>query len=121
MLVIVYNIDFRLPGKKTEPLIAEPIAALVPTEPVELDDTDISLPVEWPGRNGKGKNGTENSIKNGVDSSVKPEPLKQQPLVQTLFFMNLLCLRPTLIPKILNRLLKMKYRLPWLLPGQPLF
>lgn len=49
MLVIVYNIDFKLPklNKTTETAVA---GDAVP-EPVDLEDEEISLPVEWPGRN----------------------------------------------------------------------
>ena len=48
MLVIVYNIDFKLP--KLNKTSAVNTAGDVIAEPVDLEDEDISLPVEWPGR-----------------------------------------------------------------------
>ncbi len=93
MLVIVYNIDFKLPGRKPKPLTPENVSGIVPepvviapANPIELDDTDISLPVEWAGRNGKPKTGAENNIRNGAETIVRPEALKQQPLVQNPVF-----------------------------------
>ena len=48
MLIIVYNIDFRLPQRKAK-LSAEPIAADgIDPDPVELLDEDPSHPIEWP-------------------------------------------------------------------------
>jgi S-DNA-T family DNA segregation ATPase FtsK/SpoIIIE len=63
-LIIAYNIDFKIPER--QPKIAEDNEApVLPTEPVELVDEEISLPVEWP----RGFN------------TVKPEPLKAEDLV----------------------------------------
>jgi len=48
MLVIVYNIDFKLP--KLNKTVEAAAPGDVFPEPVDLEDEDISLPVEWPGR-----------------------------------------------------------------------
>lgn len=63
-LIIAYNIDFKIPERqpKTTEDNAEPA---LPTEPVELVDEEISLPVEWP----RGFN------------TAKPGPLKAEELV----------------------------------------
>ncbi|GAC1300603.1 MAG: DNA translocase FtsK [Mucilaginibacter sp.] len=52
VLVIAYNIDFKLP-KRSEKLAATDEAGAIIPEPVDLVDEEISLPVEWAGRNGK--------------------------------------------------------------------
>ncbi|RZA02239.1 MAG: DNA translocase FtsK [Sphingobacteriaceae bacterium] len=63
-LIIAYNIDFKLPER--QPKIAEDINEPPPSgEPVELEEEEISLPVEWP----RGFN------------TIKAEPLKAEELV----------------------------------------
>jgi S-DNA-T family DNA segregation ATPase FtsK/SpoIIIE len=63
-LIIAYNIDFKIPER--QPKAAEDTdEPILPTEPIELVDEEISLPVEWP----RGFN------------TVKPEPLKAEDLV----------------------------------------
>src|SRR6185437_2694494 len=64
MLVVVYNIDFKLP--KLNKTVTANAAGDVP-EPVNLEDEDISLPVEWPGRE-----------KNAPGNTVRTGPLNQQ-------------------------------------------
>ncbi len=77
VLIIAYNIDFKLPERKaktiTEPL---PITDVIP-EPVELENEDISLPVEWP----KGVNTVKNEPLKTED--LVPEPVFHEPVVLT--------------------------------------
>jgi S-DNA-T family DNA segregation ATPase FtsK/SpoIIIE len=73
VLVIAYNIDFKLPTRKegsTNPIEVDEVSP----EPVDLEDEDISLPVEWP--RGNRPRTTVN------ETLAVTEPLKQQPLVQ---------------------------------------
>nr|WP_294942125.1 DNA translocase FtsK 4TM domain-containing protein [uncultured Mucilaginibacter sp.] len=73
VLVIAYNIDFKLPARKdrsTNPIEVNEVSP----EPVDLEDEDVSLPVEWP---------TGNRPRTTVNQTlVNTEPLKQQPMVQ---------------------------------------
>jgi S-DNA-T family DNA segregation ATPase FtsK/SpoIIIE len=55
LLVIVYNIDFKLPQRKAKIAAADASGELIPGQ-VDLVDEEISLPVEWPGRNEAAKN-----------------------------------------------------------------
>ena len=55
LLVIVYNIDFKLPHRKAKIDSADAAGEFLPGQ-VDLEDEEISLPVEWPGRNEAGKN-----------------------------------------------------------------
>ncbi|MEO8886714.1 MAG: DNA translocase FtsK [Mucilaginibacter sp.] len=77
VLIIAYNIDFKLPARKaklmTEPL---PVGDIVP-EPVDLVDEEISLPVEWP----KGVNTVKAEPLKGEE--LVPEPLFHEPVVLT--------------------------------------
>ncbi len=52
VLVIAYNIDFKLPKRSEKLIAADEVGPIVP-QPVDLEDEEISLPVEWAGRNGK--------------------------------------------------------------------
>ncbi|MDB5015498.1 MAG: spoIIIE [Mucilaginibacter sp.] len=85
LLVVAYNIDFKLPKRKEKNLETAPVGDIIP-EPVDLADEDISLPVEWPGR--------LNKVKDSPENIVKSEPLKQQPLVQNPVFHEPLVLTP---------------------------
>ena len=74
VLVIAYNIDFKLPARKER--TAVPIAAGdVDSEDIDLVDEDISLPVEWP--RGNRARSTVNETLGG-----NAEKLQQVPLVQ---------------------------------------
>jgi len=86
LLVIAYNIDFKLPRRGDQKVAPETVDKIVP-EPVDLVDEEISLPVEWPGR--------ANKVKDAPENIVKSEPLKQQPLVQNPVFHEPLVLTPT--------------------------
>jgi S-DNA-T family DNA segregation ATPase FtsK/SpoIIIE len=77
ILIIAYNIDFKIPRRNSKTVATGSVGDIVP-EPVELEDEEISLPVEWPGRANRQK---ENSEK-----TVNPEPLKQQQFVQNPVF-----------------------------------
>jgi S-DNA-T family DNA segregation ATPase FtsK/SpoIIIE len=79
VLIIAYNIDFKLPQRKPIMATATSIAEVAP-EPVDLSDEELSHPIEWP----KGNN------------TVKPEPITQQPMVQNPVFHEPLVLTPDL-------------------------
>ncbi|MBD1384160.1 DNA translocase FtsK [Mucilaginibacter rigui] len=88
VLIIAYNIDFKLPARKEK---LAPMAGVdeVAPEPVELVEEEPSLPVEWP-RNG-------NRVKDilAAQEVVTPvEPLKQQPLTQNPIFHEPVVLKP---------------------------
>jgi S-DNA-T family DNA segregation ATPase FtsK/SpoIIIE len=83
MLVIVYNIDFKLPKLKSRTVAPAMVGEVVP-EPVDLDDEDISLPVEWPGRNNKDIPG----------NTIRPEALTQQQHVKNPIFHDPFVLTP---------------------------
>ena len=68
-LIIAYNIDFKLPERKEKFVEPIPVADVAP-EPVELEEEELSLPVEWP-RNG-------NHIKTDppvMEAPIVPEPV----------------------------------------------
>jgi S-DNA-T family DNA segregation ATPase FtsK/SpoIIIE len=87
VLIIAYNIDFKLPKRPEKTVTPVQVGDFVP-EPVHLEDEDrdedASLPLEWPGRANKGN----------VENKVKSEPLKQQPLVQNPIFHEPIVLTP---------------------------
>jgi S-DNA-T family DNA segregation ATPase FtsK/SpoIIIE len=83
LLVIAYNIDFKLPRLKNKTVAPETAGDIVP-EPVDLDDEDISRPVEWPGRVNK----------NIPGKTVRPEALTQQQHVQNPIFHEPVVLTP---------------------------
>ena len=83
ILVIAYNIDFKLPQRKAKTVATSAVGEIVP-EAVELDDADAFIPVEWPGRTNK-----EN-----LENTARPAPLKQQPLVQNPIFHEPVVLTP---------------------------
>jgi S-DNA-T family DNA segregation ATPase FtsK/SpoIIIE len=88
VLIIAYNIDFKLPsrGEKLAPMAG--VDEVAP-EPVELKDEEPSLPVEWP-RNG-------NRVKDMLAAQevvAHVEPLKQQPLTQNPIFHEPVVLTP---------------------------
>lgn len=87
VLVIAYNIDFKLPSKK-ERVNAMEIDEIVP-EPVDLADEEISLPVEWP----RG-NRVNDTLATQVNA-IKPEPVNQPPLTQTQVYHEPVVLMPT--------------------------
>ncbi|SDE29403.1 DNA segregation ATPase FtsK/SpoIIIE, S-DNA-T family [Mucilaginibacter pineti] len=88
VLVIAYNIDFKIP-KRNKTTVAEVSVDEVVPEPVELLDEEISLPVEWP----RG-NRVKNNLAAQQENFVKPEPLKQQPLIQTPIYHEPVVLTP---------------------------
>jgi S-DNA-T family DNA segregation ATPase FtsK/SpoIIIE len=87
VLIIAYNIDFKLPklhGRSVEPMSVD---GEVSPEPVELVEEEPSFPVEWP-RNG-------NRIKDdNLQKTVNPTQLTQQPMVQNPVFHEPLVLTP---------------------------
>lgn len=87
VLVIAYNIDFKLPQRKNRP--AAPIAVdEVSPEPVEMTEEEPSIPLEWPRGN--------NRIKETHVTSIMPEPRQQQqPLEQTPIYHEPVVLKPS--------------------------
>jgi len=74
MLVVVYNIDFKLP--KLNKTVTAGAAGEMASEPVDLEDEDISLPVEWPGR--------EKSVANiARPETLTAQQAAHQPLILT--------------------------------------
>jgi len=72
VLIIAYNIDFRLPRLRARKLNADVVDTVAP-EPVDLEDEYPSKPIEWPRNGNKMKQGelvAEESL-----SQVKPEPV----------------------------------------------
>jgi S-DNA-T family DNA segregation ATPase FtsK/SpoIIIE len=86
VLIIAYNIDFKLPQRK-ERVSPMSVDGVTP-EPVDLVDEEISLPVEWP-RNG---NRVKDMLANQSTETI--EPLKQQPMTQNPIFHEPVTLRP---------------------------
>jgi S-DNA-T family DNA segregation ATPase FtsK/SpoIIIE len=78
VLVIAYNIDFKLPARKDRAVNPVEVDEVIP-EPVDLEDEDISLPIEWPKGNRPRTTVRENLA---ATEPLKQEPLKQQPLAQ---------------------------------------
>ena len=93
ILIVAYNIDFKIPQRKPKVVVPPiPVADIVP-EPVaklvkEDDDEEeeIPLPLEW--------SGGSNKIKSNPENVVKAEPLKEQELVQNPIFHEPLVLTP---------------------------
>jgi S-DNA-T family DNA segregation ATPase FtsK/SpoIIIE len=76
VLVIAYNIDFKIPKRKNRPVAEMEVDEIAP-EPVELIDEDPSMPLEWPRGN--------NAIRQTHVSAIMPEPTVQEPLQQEPF------------------------------------
>ncbi|MEB0262179.1 MULTISPECIES: DNA translocase FtsK 4TM domain-containing protein [unclassified Mucilaginibacter] len=94
VLIIAYNIDFKLPERKEK---LAPMAGVddVSPEPVELVDEEISLPVEWP-RNG-GNRVKDILAAQGTAAATEPmqqERLQQEPLQQAPVFHQPVVLKP---------------------------
>ena len=85
ILIIAYNIDFKIPKRGEKTVETAPVGDIVP-EPVELEDEEISIPKEWPGR--------ANRMKENAEKTVNPEPLKQQEFVQNPVFHEPVVLMP---------------------------
>ncbi|MDN3549391.1 FtsK/SpoIIIE family DNA translocase [Mucilaginibacter aquaedulcis] len=96
VLVIAYNIDFKLPARKEKAVAAMAVDNIAP-EPVELDEEDSdedepSIPIEWPRG---GTNRVKDMLASQQENMVKPEPMKQQPLVQTPIYHEPVVLTPS--------------------------
>ena len=89
VLIIAYNIDFKLPKRAEKTVSPVQVGDFVP-EPanvhIEGEDQDEgnSLPLEWPGRTNNGN----------AENKERTEPLKQQPLVQNPIFHEPIVLTP---------------------------
>jgi S-DNA-T family DNA segregation ATPase FtsK/SpoIIIE len=101
VLIIAYNIDFKLPErKKMTAADIIPGGDIVP-EAVELLDEEPSLPVEWP-RGGRGGNSLKDKLAAAEATSARTEPLKQQPLVQNAVFHEPVAPEPAHKPVVLT-------------------
>ncbi|MDB4923401.1 DNA translocase FtsK [Mucilaginibacter sp.] len=85
ILIVAYNIDFKIPKRGPKTVATGAVGDIVP-EPADLEDEEISLPVEWPGR--------VNRQKGNSERTVNPEPLKQQAFVQNPVFHEPVVLTP---------------------------
>ena len=87
LLIVAYNIDFKIPKRKEKTVDTAPEDELtsVPAEK-DNDDEEIPLPLEWSGR--------ANKLKDTPENVIKPESPKQQPLVQNPIFHEPLVLTP---------------------------
>lgn len=92
VMVIAYNIDFKIPSRKEKKVTPIAVEEVSP-EPVELIDDEIDLPVEWPRGN------RVKDIPLSPVNVVKPEPIKQQPLEQTPIYHEPIVLTPTIPTK----------------------
>ncbi|HVW98471.1 MAG TPA: DNA translocase FtsK 4TM domain-containing protein [Mucilaginibacter sp.] len=89
ILIVAYNIDFKIPQRSVKSVVATPSDDIVP-QPVELEDEEISLPVEWPGaRANRQKEKAQNSEK-----MTNPEPVAEQAFVQNPIFHEPVVLTP---------------------------
>ncbi|MDB5060940.1 MAG: cell division protein FtsK, partial [Mucilaginibacter sp.] len=87
VLIIAYNIDFKLPKLNDRAVEPMSVDGEISPEPVELVEDEPSLPVEWP-RNG-------NRIKDdNLSKAANSVPLTQQPMVQNPMFHEPLVLTP---------------------------
>ncbi|HEY8929313.1 MAG TPA: DNA translocase FtsK [Mucilaginibacter sp.] len=94
ILVIAYNIDFKIPKREPKTVPVGEAGDIVP-EPVhvELEDEDISVPVEWEGRGNKARNtNVANVQKTTAPETIAPEPVSN--FVQNPVFHEPLVLTP---------------------------
>jgi S-DNA-T family DNA segregation ATPase FtsK/SpoIIIE len=90
VLIIAYNIDFKLPQRR-EKVRGFAVDAVSP-EPVDIEDEEISLPVEWP-RNGNRPKDDGLPVKT-ITETLTQQPLTQQPLAPTPVFHEPVVLKP---------------------------
>ncbi|MDB4903811.1 MAG: cell division protein FtsK [Mucilaginibacter sp.] len=74
ILIIAYNIDFKLPQRKVSTVASGAVGDIVPV-PVDHENEEDSLPLEWSGRTNK--DNLVNTIKPGLS---KERPLEQNPI-----------------------------------------
>jgi S-DNA-T family DNA segregation ATPase FtsK/SpoIIIE len=86
VLIIAYNIDFKLPGRQEKMAPTGQPGDFVPEPRADRDDEDIEIPVEW--------QGGANKLRDNPENKAKAEPLKQQMLVQNPVFHEPLVLTP---------------------------
>jgi S-DNA-T family DNA segregation ATPase FtsK/SpoIIIE len=78
VLIIAYNIDFRIPRLRAKKLNPD-IVDIVAPEPVEIEEEYPSKPIEWP-RNGN-RMKAEEPVAEEPLTQVKPEPVFHEPVV----------------------------------------
>jgi S-DNA-T family DNA segregation ATPase FtsK/SpoIIIE len=96
VLVIAYNIDFKLPARKERVAAAMAVDNVAP-EPVDVDEEENeeeepTIPMEWPRG---GTNRVKDMLAGQQENTVKPEPLKQQPFVQNPIYHEPVVLTPS--------------------------
>jgi S-DNA-T family DNA segregation ATPase FtsK/SpoIIIE len=81
VLIIAYNIDFRIPRLRARKLNADVVDTVAP-EPVEIEEEYPSKPIEWP-RNGNRMKGKEEELLVAEEplTQVRPEPVFHEPVV----------------------------------------
>jgi S-DNA-T family DNA segregation ATPase FtsK/SpoIIIE len=89
-LIIAYNIDFKLPQRKEKLAAAVEVPEVAPL-PVELEEEEPSLPVEWPRGNNAANTVKAESLKQEM---TKQETLRQEPIVPTPVFHEPVVLSP---------------------------
>jgi DNA segregation ATPase FtsK/SpoIIIE, S-DNA-T family len=77
VLIIAYNIDFKIPSRKAKSLNDDIVDSLVP-QPVEIEDEFPSKPIEWPKNGNKVKGGQANA-EPLMQNSVFHEPMVLTP------------------------------------------
>jgi len=81
VLIIAYNIDFKLPERKSKPVMAGADVTDEESfsEPVELIEEIPSKPVEWP--RASAANSSANTVKTEIVRPVEPEPVFHETVV----------------------------------------
>ncbi|WP_454801923.1 DNA translocase FtsK 4TM domain-containing protein [Mucilaginibacter phyllosphaerae] len=95
VLIIAYNIDFKLPQRKQKTDPETDLDEATSAEPVELVEEEPSLPVEWP-RNGAGNRVKDILAAQGAAAAAEPM-LQQQPLQQVPVFNEPLVHEPVVL------------------------
>jgi len=88
VLIIAYNIDFKLPQRKAKLASAMPVMdGETDADPVELLDEELSHPIEWPRRENAIRNeqleADDRDIETEIVTPVKPAPVFHEPVVLT--------------------------------------
>ncbi|MEO6852147.1 MAG: DNA translocase FtsK 4TM domain-containing protein, partial [Mucilaginibacter sp.] len=73
VLIIAYNIDFRIPRRNKNALAADVVDSVVPEAAFEREEDYLSKPVEWP------KNGNKEKAEPLMQNSVFHEPMVLTP------------------------------------------
>jgi S-DNA-T family DNA segregation ATPase FtsK/SpoIIIE len=82
ILIIAYNIDFKLPQRKVNTVTAAAAGDIVPV-PANLAGEEHSSPLEWSGRTNKDR--LENTVKPGLpkEQALEQNPIFHEPVILT--------------------------------------